>query len=121
MEVLRQQPQLLERLMTRMARITEQLTEAVGDLLAQHDAATGAQAASDADAVAETLLMTCAGGIRAATKQWAATDSDISLDRIGTTSGLARSRSNRETDMSEPTNPCRSAGQIDGTDVGGHR
>jgi AcrR family transcriptional regulator len=82
MEVLRQQPQLLERLMSRMARITEQLTEAVGLLLAQHDAATGARASSDVDAVAETLLVTCAGGIRAATKQWAATDSDISLDEL---------------------------------------
>src|SRR6478609_249895 len=34
-EVLRQQPQLLERLMTRMSRITEQLTEVAGTLIAQ--------------------------------------------------------------------------------------
>ena len=81
MQVVRQHPQLLERLMTRMARMTEQLTAAAGDLLVQHGGASGDAPDERAvsDAVAETMFMTCAGGIRAATKQWTTTDEDLSL------------------------------------------
>ena len=81
-EAIRQQPQLLERLMARMARITEQLTAAAGELLAERDRASGASPTADPDAVAETLLMTCAGGIKAATRQWAATTTEISLQEL---------------------------------------
>jgi hypothetical protein len=81
MQVVRQHPQLLERLMTRMARMTEQLTAAAGDLLVQHGGASGDAPDERAvsDAVAETMFMTCAGGIRAATKQWTTTDEGLSL------------------------------------------
>jgi len=78
MQVVRQNPHLLDGLMTRMAGITEQLTAAVRQLAQQHGPA-GAQVS---DAVAETLLSTCAGGIRAATKQWTTTDSELSLDDV---------------------------------------
>src|SRR6478736_9025984 len=74
MQVVRQNPQLLDGLMTRMAGTTEQLTAAVRQLAQHHDPA-GAEVS---DAVAETLLSTCAGGIRAATKQWTTTDSELS-------------------------------------------
>jgi hypothetical protein len=77
MQVVRQHPELLERLMTRMARMTEQFTAATGDLLVQHGGASDERSVSDA--VAETMFMTCAGGIRAATKQWTTTDEDLSL------------------------------------------
>jgi C4-dicarboxylate-specific signal transduction histidine kinase len=74
MQVVRQNPHLLDGLMTRMAGITEQLTAAVRQLAQQH----GPSGAEVSDAVAETLLTTCAGGIRAATKQWTTTDSELS-------------------------------------------
>ncbi len=77
MQVVRQHPELLERLMTRMARMTEQFTAAAGDLLVQHGGTSDDERVSDA--VAETMFMTCAGGIRAATKQWTTTDEDLSL------------------------------------------
>lgn len=77
MQIVRQHPELLERLMTRMARMMEQFTAATGDLLMQHRGASGEEPVSDA--VAETMFMTCAGGIRAATKQWTTTDEDLSL------------------------------------------
>jgi len=76
MQVVRQNPHLLDGLMTRMAGITEQLTAAVRQLAQQH----GPSGTEVSDAVAETLLTTCAGGIRAATKQWTTTDSELSLD-----------------------------------------
>jgi AcrR family transcriptional regulator len=74
MQVVRQNPHLLDGLMTRMAGITEQLTAAVRQLAQQH----GPSGAEVSDAVAETLLTTCAGGIRAATKQWTTTDLELS-------------------------------------------
>jgi AcrR family transcriptional regulator len=74
MQVVRQNPQLLDGLMTRMAGITEQLTAAVRQLVEQHGPA-GTQVS---DVLAETLLSTCAGGIRAATKQWTTTDLELS-------------------------------------------
>ena len=77
MQVVRQHPELLERLMTRMARMSEQVTAAARDLLIQRGGASGAKPVSDA--VAETMFMTCAGGIRAATKQWTTTDEELSL------------------------------------------
>jgi AcrR family transcriptional regulator len=77
MQVVRRHPELLERLMTRMARMSEQLTAAARDLLIQRGGASGAKPVSDA--VAETMFMTCAGGIRAATKQWTTTDEELSL------------------------------------------
>jgi AcrR family transcriptional regulator len=73
-QVIREHPQLLGRHVTRMERMTDQLTAAAAGLLAQHGGAS--------DAVAETLLMACMGAIRATTKQWAATDSDIPLDEL---------------------------------------
>src|SRR6476661_4598044 len=76
MQVVRQNPHLLDGLMTRMAGVTDQLTAAVRQLAQQH----GPSGAEVSDAVAETLLTTCAGGIRAATKQWTTTDSELSLD-----------------------------------------
>lgn len=79
---IRQQPQLLDRLIARMARVTEQLTEAASGLLAERDRLSGAEPAADPDAVAETLVMTCIGGIKAATRQWAATDSEISPQEL---------------------------------------
>jgi C4-dicarboxylate-specific signal transduction histidine kinase len=81
MQVVRQNPQLLDGLMTRMAGITEQLTAAVRQLAQQHDP-SGAQVS---DAVAETLLTACAGGIRAATKQWTTTDLELSNSAWTTT------------------------------------
>jgi AcrR family transcriptional regulator len=78
MQVVRQNPRLLDGLMTRMAGTTEQLTAAVRQL-AQHHGPAGTQVS---DAVAETLLSTCAGGIRAATKQWTTTDSELALDDV---------------------------------------
>src|SRR6478736_6182750 len=74
MQVVRQNPHLLDGLMTRMAGVTDQLTAAVRQLAQQH----GPADAQVSDAVAETLLTTCAGGIRAATKQWTTTDSELS-------------------------------------------
>jgi AcrR family transcriptional regulator len=80
LEVMRQNPQLLERMLARMARMTEQLTAAASTLIARNGAASGDQAVSDG--VAETLLMTCAGAVRAATKQWSSTDTDLSLEEL---------------------------------------
>jgi AcrR family transcriptional regulator len=80
LEVIRQNPQLLERLLARMARMTEQLTAAASTLIAQHGPASGDQAVPDG--VAETVLMTCAGAVRAATKQWSSTDTDLSLEQL---------------------------------------
>lgn len=74
MQVVRQNPRLLDALMTRMAGITEQLTAAVRQLAEQH----GPVDRRVSDALAETLLTACAGGIRAATKQWTTTDSELS-------------------------------------------
>jgi AcrR family transcriptional regulator len=74
MQVVRQNPRLLDGLMTRMAGTTEQLTAAVRQLAEQHGPA-GTQVS---DVLAETLLSTCAGGIRAATKQWTTTDLELS-------------------------------------------
>ncbi len=79
LEVIRQHPQLLERMLARMARTTEQLTAAASTLIARN-AAVGDQAVTDG--VAETLLMTCAGAVRAATKQWSTTTSDLSLEEL---------------------------------------
>ena len=79
LEVIRQHPQLLERMLARMARVTEQLTAAASTLIARNGA-VGDQAVSDG--VAETLLMTCAGAVRAATKQWSTTTSDLSLEEL---------------------------------------
>ena len=78
MQVVRQHPQLLDGLMTRLARMTEQLV-AAARVLAQQSAPEGAEVS---DGVAETLLMTCVGGIRAATKQWTTTDPDLSLNDL---------------------------------------
>ncbi len=80
LDVIRQHPQLLERLMARMARMTEQLTAAASTLIARNG--TRAENEVVSDGVAETMLMTCAGGIRAATKQWSTTDDDLSLDEL---------------------------------------
>ena len=83
MQVVRQNPHLLDGLMTRMAGISEQLTAAVRQL-AEHDGPADAQVS---DAVAETLQTTCAGGIRAATKQWTTTDAELS-DAAWTAAGV---------------------------------
>ena len=88
MQVVRQNPQLLERPDDPDGRITEQLTAAVRQLAEQHGPA-GTQVS---DVVAETLLSTCAGGIRAATKQWTTTDLELS-DSPWTTWNNERSRS----------------------------
>jgi AcrR family transcriptional regulator len=80
LEVIRQNPQLLERLLARMARMTEQLTAAASALLARNGPASGDQAVPDG--VAETVLMTCAGAVRAATRQWSSTDTDLSLEQL---------------------------------------
>jgi hypothetical protein len=80
LEVIRQDPQLMERLIGRMARMSEQLTAAATTLIAHDDAGRGVQPVTQG--VAETLLMTCAGGIRAATKLWASTSTDLSLDEL---------------------------------------
>jgi len=74
MQVVRQNPHLLDGLMTRMAGTTEQLTAAVRQLAQHH----GPADVVVSDAVAETLLTTCAGGIKAATKQWTTTDLELS-------------------------------------------
>jgi len=80
LEVIRQHPQLLERMLARMARITEQLTAAASTLIARNGEVSGDRAVSDG--VAETLLMTCAGAVRAATKQWSTTSTDLSLEEL---------------------------------------
>ncbi len=80
MDVVRRHPELLERLMARMARMTEQLMAAAHTLLEQHGDVDDPDPVSDG--VAETLLMTCAGAIRAATKQWTTTDAELSLDDL---------------------------------------
>lgn len=80
LDVIRQNPQLLERMLARMARMTGQLTAAASTLIARNGAASGDQAVSDG--VAETLLMACAGAVRAATKQWSSTDTDLSLEEL---------------------------------------
>ena len=80
LEVIRQHPQLLERMLARMARVTEQLTAAASTLIARNGLVSGDQAVSDG--VAETLLMACAGAVRAATKQWSTTTSDLSLEEL---------------------------------------
>jgi AcrR family transcriptional regulator len=78
LDVIRQHPQLLERLMARMARMNEQLIEAASTLIVR----SGTAADPVSEGIAETVLMTCAGGIRAATKQWSATDADLSLEDL---------------------------------------
>src|SRR6476659_8286192 len=67
------------RLLARMARVTEHLTAAASALIARNGA-VGDQAVTDG--VAETLLMTCAGAVRAATKQWSTTNTDLSLEQL---------------------------------------
>ena len=79
LEVIRQHPQLVERMLARMARTTEQLTAAASTLIARNGA-LGDQAVTDG--VAETLLLTCAGAVRAATKQWSTTNTDLSLEQL---------------------------------------
>ena len=80
LEVIRQHPELLERMLARMARITEQLTAAVRTIIARNATGGGGQPVSEG--VAETLLMTCAGAVRAATKQWSSTGRDLSLQEL---------------------------------------
>ncbi len=80
LEVIRQHPQLLERMLARMARVTEQLTAAASTLIARNGEVSGDRPVSDG--VAETLLMTCAGAVRAATKQWSTTSTDLSLEEL---------------------------------------
>ena len=80
LEVIRQHPQLMERLIGRMARMSEQLTAAAATLIAHDGASRDVEPVTEG--VAETLLMTCAGGIRAATKLWASTSTDLSLDEL---------------------------------------
>jgi AcrR family transcriptional regulator len=80
LEVVRQNPELMERLMGRTARMTEQLTAAATTLIAHNGAARDDQPISDG--VAETLLMTCAGAIRAATRRWSTSTTDLSLEEL---------------------------------------
>ncbi|MEP6561404.1 MAG: TetR/AcrR family transcriptional regulator [Nakamurella sp.] len=80
LEVIRQHPQLLDRSMARMARMSEQLIAAASVLIARNGSGPDDRPVSDG--VAETLLMACAGGIRAATKQWSTTDADLSLEEL---------------------------------------
>ncbi|MCU1432960.1 MAG: hypothetical protein JWP95_2065 [Actinotalea sp.] len=85
-QILRTHPQLLERQLARSARLTEQLTAGIRALVAESRGAGAADGTGTppSDALAETMLMACGGAVRAAARQWAATDSDISLDDLQT-------------------------------------
>ena len=119
MEVVRQHPELLERMMTRMARMTEQLTAAAERSARRSTAACRRRAVSDG--VAETLLMTCAG-------RYSRGDQTMDDDRratfpgrTGTTGGRARSRDNRETDMTEHPTPAGAVRRCSGRRSSGRR
>ena len=107
MQVVRQHPELLERLMTRMARMTEQFTAAAGDLLVQHGGA------SDDEAGVGRRRGNHVHDLRRRDSRGdQAMDDDRRgpfLDRIGTTGGRARTRDNRETHMTEQPTPAESA------------
>ena len=86
LQVLRQHPQLIDRMVSRMARTTEQLTGAVTLLLHRHQGVVVDD--PDTAALAGTILMACIGGIRAATKQWTAGHTDFSVDDLELRAGV---------------------------------
>ena len=99
LEVIRQHPQLLERMLARMARITEQLTAAASTLIARNGEVSGDQRRLRRGRrnPADDLCRSGEGS-----HQTMVDDEHRSFPgRTGTTGGIARSRSNREADMTE--------------------
>jgi AcrR family transcriptional regulator len=81
MQLLRQQPRLLERHIGRMTHMHRQLVEATQHSMAQDPLFAG-QAAADSSALADVLLMACVGGIRAAVREWAVSDTPIATNEL---------------------------------------
>jgi AcrR family transcriptional regulator len=81
MKIIREHPQLLARMATRFTRMTEQLTDAIGPILAD---APGFHDENEVEAAlsAEVMLSLCSGAARAAVKEWATSGNKAPIEAV---------------------------------------
>jgi AcrR family transcriptional regulator len=86
MQVIKTHPQLLERHIVQMTRMSEKLTAAIETLARQKAVATAADASPDSTgesfAWTELLLSLCGGAVRSAVKEWVAAGSAEPTDLL---------------------------------------
>jgi AcrR family transcriptional regulator len=81
MAIIRNHPQLLARMATKFTRMTEQLTDAIGPLLARTPGFADQSEAENALS-SEIMLSLCSGAVRAAVKEWATSGSKTPIEAV---------------------------------------